>query len=144
MRALSTGVNDPQTAISVLDRLGSALCKIWARGWRNGVYVRHGRPVLVVPMIDYDGLLDAMLQIIRQNASGKPAVLNKLLQVLAAVATCERDPARRAALQRHADRVLADAERSVPSPSDLDEIRRNHAKFAAVLKDGALALVRPG
>lgn len=143
VRALSSGVNDPQTAISVLDRLGSALCKISGSRLSNGVYVRQGRPVLVVPMIDYDGLLDAMLQMIRQNAAGKPAVLNKLLQVLAAVASCERDPSRIRALQRHADRVLADAERSVPSPSDLDEIRRNHAKFAAVLKDGALALVRP-
>jgi len=143
VRALSTGVNDPQTAISVLDRLGSALCKISGTPLPNGISTRGGKPVLVVPALDYNVLLDAMLQMIRQNASGKPAVLNKLLQVLAAVASCERDPARRAALQRHADRVLADAERSVPSPSDLDEIRRNHAKFAAVLKDGALALVRP-
>jgi uncharacterized membrane protein len=61
------------------------------------------------------------------------------LQVLTAVAGCERDPARIAALRRHADRVLSDAERSVPSPSDLDEVRRQHAKFEAVLSEGAAA-----
>jgi uncharacterized membrane protein len=107
----------------------------------NGVTARHDRPVLVVPLIDYEGLLGAMLQMIRQNAAGKPPVLNKILQVLTSVAGCERDPARLAALQRHADRVLSDAERSVPSPSDFDEVRRMHTKFAAVLSDGAAAVV---
>ena len=124
VRALASGVNDPQTAISVLDRLGAALCKLSGVQLANGVTARHDRPVLVVPLIDYEGLLSAMLQMIRQNAAGKPPVLNKILQVLTAVAGCERDPARIAALRSHADRVLADAERSVPSPSDLDEVRR--------------------
>ena len=137
VRALSSGINDPQTAISVLDRLGSALCKLSGVQLSNGVAARHDRPVLVVPVIDYDGLIDAMLQMIRQNAVGKPPVLNKMLQVLTSVAACERDPARIAALRRHADRVLADAERSVPSPSDLDEVRRHHAQFEAVLSQGA-------
>jgi uncharacterized membrane protein len=140
VRALSSGVNDPQTAISVLDRLGSALCKLSGAQLANGVTARHGRPVLVVPAIDYDGLLDAMFQMIRQNAAGKPPVLNKLLQVLAAVAGCERDPARAKGLQRHADRVLADAERSVAAPSDLDEVRRMHARFAAVAGASAVAV----
>ena len=96
--------------------------------------------MLVVPLIDYEGLVDAMLQMIRQNAAGRPPVLNKLLQVLTAVAGCERDPARVAVLRRHADRVMADAERSVASPSDLEEVRRKHAKFVGVLSEGAAAV----
>ena len=90
-------------------------------------------------MIDYAGLVGAMLQMIRQNATGRPPVLNKLLQVLTAVAGCERDPARVAVLRRHADRVLADAERSVLLPSDLDEVRRKHANFVAAVTSGAPA-----
>ena len=132
VRALSSGVNDPQTAISVLDRLGAALCKLSGTQLSNGVTARHDRAVLVVPVIDYAGLVDAMLQMIRQNAAARPPVLNKLLQVLTAVAGCERDPARVTVLRRHADRVLADAERSVLLPSDLDEVRRKHANFLAV------------
>jgi uncharacterized membrane protein len=141
VRALASGVNDPQTAISVLDRLGAALCKLSGVQLANGVTARHDRPVLVVPLIDYEGLLSAMLQMIRQNAAGKPPVLNKILQVLTAVAGCERDPARIAALRSHADRVLADAERSVPSPSDLDEVRKMHAKLVGVLSQGAAAVL---
>jgi uncharacterized membrane protein len=88
-------------------------------------------------MIGYAGLVGAMLEMIRQNAAGRPLVLNKLLQVLTAVAGCERDPARLAVLRCHAERVLADAERSVLLPSDLDEVRRKHASFAAVAGAGA-------
>ena len=44
-----------------------------------------------------------------------------------------------AVLRRHADRVLADAERSVLLPSDLDEVRRKHATFLAVATPGAVA-----
>jgi uncharacterized membrane protein len=141
VRALSSGVNDPHTAISVLDRMGSALCKLSRVELPNGVFERAGKPALVAPVINYDGLVDAMLQMIRQNAAGRPPVFNKLLVVLTAVASCERAPERVAVLQRHAARVLADAERSVPSPSDLDEIRRNHGEFEAVLRDGVVALV---
>ena len=94
VRALASGVNDPQTAISVLDRLGAALCKLSGVQLSNGVTTRHDRPVLVVPLIDYEGLLSAMLQMIRQNAAGKPPVLNKILQMLTAVAGCERGPPR--------------------------------------------------
>ena len=139
VRALSSGVNDPQTAISVLDRLGAVLCRLSGTQLSNGVTARHDRAALIVPMIDYAGLVGAMLQMIRQNAAGRPPVLNKLLQVLTAVAGCERDPARVAVLRRHADRVLADAERSVPLPSDLDEVRRRHAGFVAIASPGAVA-----
>lgn len=138
VRALSPSVNDPQTAISVLDRLGSALCSLAPLHLPNGVFLRDGRVVLVVPQVDYAGLLDAMLHTIRQNASGKPPVLIRLLEVLTVVASCEHDPARLQELQRHADLVLADAERSVPTPSDLDDVRNRYAGFAATKQHGPI------
>ena len=140
VRALSAGVNDPQTAMSVLDRLGSALCVISTLRLRSGVYAREGRIVLAVPMAPYSQLVAAMFQMIRQNAAAMPAVLKRILEVLTAVAACEPDPARLRVLQHHADLVLADAERCVPTPSDLEEVRRAHVRFATVLTDGAAGL----
>ena len=86
MRALSPGINDPNTAISVIDRLGEALCDIAPLHLPTGVYERDGSPVLVVRAVDYDGLTDTMFHMIRQNARGKPAVLIRLLDVLTTVA----------------------------------------------------------
>ena len=138
VRALSPGINDPHTAISVLDRLGAALCDAVPRYLSTGVTLRQGREVLVVPAIDYGGLVDAMFHLIRQNAAGSATVLIREIEVLAAVATCERNPARLAELQRHAGLVLGDAARDISTPADLADIRRRHARFETIRAHGAL------
>jgi uncharacterized membrane protein len=131
VRALSPGVNDPNTAISVLDRLGATLCELVPLYLPTGVSLRSGRPVIVVPSVTYEGLTDAMFHAIRQNAASRPAVLIRLIEVLTAVASCERDSGRRTSLKRHADLVLADAERSIPNSADTRDLRERHAAFAA-------------
>jgi uncharacterized membrane protein len=109
VRALSPGINDPFTAMAVLDRLGAALCEVAPRHLPGAAVLRGGRAVLHRRRItDYDGLCDAMFHMIRQNAAaGSPAVLIRLLETLARAATVETRPERRAALRRHADLALA-------------------------------------
>ena len=141
VRALSPGVNDPHTAIGVLDRLGAVLCDLVPLHLPTGVSLRDGWPVLVVPGIDYDGLVDAMFHMIRQNAAGNAAVLIRFLEVLTAVVTCEHNPARVAALRRHADLVLDDAGRNISTPPDLDDVRKRHARLAAVLQHGSFRYI---
>ncbi len=129
VRALSPGINDPHTAISVLDQLGAVLCELAPLYLPNGVTVRDGRVVLVVRPITYDGLTDAMFHLIRQNGARSVAVLIRLLEVLTAVLTCERNPSRVQTLQRHADLVLADAETTLTNRGDLTDIRRRYEAF---------------
>lgn len=138
VRALSPGINDPHTAMSVLERLGAALCEVAPRHLPSGVSIRDGRVVLVVPRVDYDGLTDTMFHMIRQNADGSPAVLIRILEVLTAVVSCECRPERIASLQRHADLVLGDAERSVATPADLDDLRKRYRTFGR-MRDGGPA-----
>jgi uncharacterized membrane protein len=122
--------------MSVLDRLGTALCDLAPLHLTSGVSMRKDRVVLVVPSIGYDGLVDAMFHMIRQNAADHVAVLIRLLEVLTAVASCERDPQRMEALERHADLVLGDAERDVATPADLANIRNRHARFVTMKAQG--------
>lgn len=129
VRALSPGINDSHTAISVLDRLGSALCDLVPLKLPTGVIDREGRPVLVRPAVDYAGLTDAMFHMIRQNAASSTAVLARMIEVLTAVAQCERDPVRIRALQRHAGLVMDDAERTIANGSDLADLRRRYHGF---------------
>jgi uncharacterized membrane protein len=144
VRALSPGINDPHTAMSVLDRLGAALCDAVPLHLSSGVTLRQGRAVLVVPATDYGGLTDAMFHLIRQNAACSAAVLIRALEVLTAVVSCERAPARQAALQRHADLILGDAERDVTTPADLADLRDRHRRFGAMRAYGALGMVAQG
>ena len=139
VRALSPGINDPHTAMSVLDRLGAALCDAVPLHLATGVALRDGMPVLVRPQVDYDGLVDAMFHLIRQNAAGSAAVLIRMLEVMVSVAGCERDDTRLAVLQRHADLVLGDATRDVDTPADLADVAARHRRFIAVRRHGPLA-----
>ncbi len=126
VRALSPGVNDPFTAIAVLDRLGAALSQLAPRHLMGRVVLRGGRAVLHRRVTDYDGLCDAMFHLIRQNAAGSAAVLIRLLEVLAEVLAIERAPARRATLRRHADLALAVGEAGITDPAGLASLRDRH------------------
>ena len=139
VRALSPGINDPHTAMSVLDRLGAALCDVVPLHFPNGMFLRGTRIALIVPNTDYDGLTDTMFHLIRQNAGGSAAVLIRVLEVLTSVLSCEKDLKRVATLQRHADLVLGDAERDISTPADIGDVRRRHGRFEAMRDGGPMA-----
>lgn len=142
VRALSPGINDPHTAIGVIDRLGAGLCEIAPHFLPSGVTLHEGKPALVMPAIDYDGLVDTMFHMIRQNARTSVAVLIRLLDVLTAVVSVENVADRIATLQRHADLVLEDAEVHVTNPSDLADVRKRHTGFLTMRRAGPTIQIR--
>lgn len=101
-RALSPGINDPFTAMAVLDRLGAALCELAPYHLAPAIVLRQGRAVLMQRTVDYAGVCDLMFHIIRQNATGSPPVLIRLVDTLRRVLETETDPHRRVELMRHA------------------------------------------
>ncbi|WP_037473155.1 DUF2254 domain-containing protein [Simplicispira psychrophila] len=141
VRALSPGINDPHTAMSVLHRLGAALCDLAGSQLPHGVLLRQGQVALVVPKVSYASLSDLMFHMIRQNAQGTPAVLIRLLDVLIAVASCEPEEARRQVLLGHAERVCIDARHTVHNPLDLHDILERQRTLQAVLEHGVLAAI---
>ncbi|WP_348641980.1 DUF2254 domain-containing protein [Mesorhizobium sp. B2-7-3] len=138
VRALSSGINDPYTALTVIDRFGATLCKLAPLHLPSGVLIHEGTPVLVSPSVDYDGLLDDMFHMIRQNGSSSPVLLMRMLEVLTVVMACDQAPSRRAALQRHADLLLGDAKRNIHTPEDLRDIVRKYAGFMTMKTRGPL------
>ncbi|KQT15348.1 formate C-acetyltransferase glycine radical [Methylobacterium sp. Leaf399] len=124
VRALSPGINDPFTAVSVVAHMGDALCRLASRHLPTGVLARQGRIALIHPVTDYGGLCDAMFHLIRQNAAGSPYVLGYMLDVLGRVAHVEGSPSRVKELLRHADLVIAAARRDVAEPADLADLEQ--------------------
>lgn len=132
VRALSPGVNDPFTAIMVLDRLGAVLCEVASRHLPGGTVLRDGRAVLLRRRVTgYDGLCDAMFHMIRQNAAGSPAVLIHLLETLARAAAVETRPERRATLRRHADLALAAGRAGSPDAATFSALDARRRDFPA-------------
>ncbi|OSI60281.1 formate C-acetyltransferase glycine radical [Bradyrhizobium canariense] len=138
VRALSPGINDPHTALSVLDRLGAALCDLVPLHLPSGVSIRGSQPVLVVPHVQYDQLLGTMFHMIRQSAGAQPAISIRMIEVMTQVASCERDASRLAALSHHADLVLADARRLIAARSDREDVERRHQLFTLMVRAGPM------
>jgi uncharacterized membrane protein len=132
VRALSPGINDPHTAMSVVDRLGAALCSLSGKTLPNGVHAPDGQLSLVVPTVSYESLCDVMFHMIRQNAEGHAAVLIKLIDVFTVVVATEQDVHRHDVLGRHATQVAADATRTVGNTEDLAELQRRMTRFSAI------------
>ncbi len=143
LRALSPGINDPVTAVAVLDRLGQALCELAGRALPTGRTARGGRVRLSRPATDYPGLLDAMFHMLRQGGAPVPAAMIRLLEVLAEVAAVERDPERRRALRRHADLARDTALGGTEDAAAREAIAERHARAVAVLGGAAPAPAPP-
>ncbi|WP_052191402.1 DUF2254 domain-containing protein [Luteibacter sp. 9133] len=143
VRALSPGINDPHTAMSVVGRLGAALCALSGKTLPNGVHAPDGRLSLVVPTVSYESLCDVMFHMIRQNAEGHTAVLIKLIDAFTVVVATEPDIDRHEVLGRHAMQVAADAKRTVGNTEDLAELQRRVARFLAIRSARASAANLP-
>ena len=133
VRALSPGINDPQTAISVLDRIGLTLCELAPLHFHSGLTEREGRLLLAVPVTDYAGLVDTMLRMIRQSAAGNAAVLIRMLEIVAIVVECDASPTRREILRQQAETIWQDAKRTVLTDSDLADIARRIERVRSTL-----------
>ena len=77
LRALSPGINDPFTAIAVIDRLGAGLEELIFRRDLPGAVIQddRGKPRVLRNRSAVKGLIEACLAQIRQAGSEHPAIL---------------------------------------------------------------------
>jgi uncharacterized membrane protein len=131
VRAMSSGINDPFTAVGVIERLGEALSHLAPLHLPDPVLRHEGRPVLYRSVTTYAGLCDTMLHMIRHHGAALPSVLIRLMTVLGRVMELEPRPERRQALRRHADLVLDAARRGLDAPAELRLVEDAWRRLAA-------------
>jgi uncharacterized membrane protein len=130
-------VNDPFTAIAVVNRLGAALESASRRSPPPAVYRdENGRLRVLAKPHDFHGLLDASFNQIRQAARGDAAVLIQMGEILGRLALVVDGAERRAALTAHLDKVERMACKSLDDPADL-------ADFAATADAARKHLAAP-
>lgn len=133
VRALSPGVNDPFTALSCIDRLGSALVRIAEREFPNPLHRDEGGNLRVVaPYVGFGGVVDAAFNQIRQYGRGSPAILMRLLETIAIVARRTENEDQRDALLRHA-RMIQRAAESLPEENDRNETNERYREVVHAL-----------
>jgi uncharacterized membrane protein len=119
VRALSPGINDPFTAITCVDRLGSGLFRLTRREMPASLrFDANGRLRVVVPGVTFAAITDAAFHPIRQYARSSAAVTLRLLDTIALVATATQRAEHREALLRHAEMIVRGAREALPEPGD--------------------------
>ncbi|HEX2255823.1 MAG TPA: DUF2254 domain-containing protein [Afifellaceae bacterium] len=122
VRAMSTGVNDPFTAVAVVNRLGSALESASRRPPQPACYRdAEGSIRVVANNHDFGGLVDASFNQIRQAAAGDPAVLIQMSRIIGQLALVVDGAARREALLAHLDKLERTARGNFGDPADVED-----------------------
>lgn len=134
-RALSPGVNDPFTAISCLDWLGSMLKTLAQRAFPEAS--RHdpgGNLRVVANPTTFAEFVEAVFDQLRPYVATDRNAAAHAFRVLGEVAGVADRPDRREALREAADRLLAACETSIPHEADRALLRERHRVVARVLR----------
>ncbi|WP_262029202.1 DUF2254 domain-containing protein [Microvirga sp. Mcv34] len=119
LRALSPGINDPHTAMAVLDRLGAALEEIFQRSLPPTLlHDPQGAVRVIARRSDVQGLSDAAFDPIRQAGQEIPAVLIRMADVLGQLASIVRRREARDAVVQHLGKLVETAEAARLAPCD--------------------------
>jgi uncharacterized membrane protein len=119
LRGLSPGINDPFTAIAVIDSLGAALAEIFSHPLPPRTLVDENGIVRVIAnRSDPDGLLAAAFDQIRQAAEGQPAILIRMASIMGELGSVAPTMEVRAALRVHLGKLRESAEATRLTPSD--------------------------
>ncbi len=136
VRSLSPGINDPFTAISCVDRLGSAIRRLANRP--ESLKQKHdadGNLRVVVAASGFDGHTNAAFNQIRQNTRGSVGVLVRLIQILTSIAEVANSPERRDTVRRHGQMIADTARREVQQTHDLADVEKYYSRLLAVLDE---------
>lgn len=134
VRALSPGINDPFSAIAVIDRLRGSLTRLTGQELPSPVLCdAAGRMRILRQTTTFPGIMDAAFHQIRQAGAGKPAVMIHLLGAIAHIAEHARTEEQRTALAHHARMVAEAGMREAVEPSDRHDIERSFARTKEAL-----------
>lgn len=134
IRALSPGVNDPFTAITCVDHLGSALSLLAERDMLSPYrYDTQDQLRVMTPVFTFPDVTDAAFNQIRQYGRSSTAVTIRLLETIAEVAVSAHRPEDRAALLRHARMIARGAAGGLPEKEDCQEVQERFQSVSQLL-----------
>jgi len=122
LRGLSPAINDPFTAIAVIDHLSLFLAEVMRREpprflWHDDA----GKPRVIANRTTFRGLVDAAFNQIRQ-AGQRPDILIHMMEALTHLTEQIRKPEHRDVLRDHVELVLGNGQRSIGDSYDLEPL----------------------
>lgn len=129
-RALSTGVNDPFTAIACIDNLTATMCSLAQIDFPSKYRFDKENDLRVIAVtLTFEGVLDAAFNQIRQFSAGSPAVIIRLMESLITISQFTTSVSDNNAVKRHAKMVLNVGKESIKEEMDLEDLLARSKKL---------------
>lgn len=127
VRALSPGINDPFTAMTCIDRLGAALCRLASRKIPSPYrYDAEDKLRVVADAVTFAGVTNAAFNQIRHYSRSSTAVTISLLETIAVIAQCAQRQEDRQALRRQALMIKRGSDTALPEEQDRKEVEQHY------------------
>ncbi|MBZ4690526.1 MAG: hypothetical protein JG765_1777 [Cereibacter sp.] len=141
LRAMSPSLNDPYTAIAVIDQLSATLSLLLNRELPPGVFRdAEGVVRVICPRPTHASVIGAAFDQIRQNGAEKPVIVIHLLEAIERIAPHARLAAQLDRLGEQVELILGEAPRDRLQEADLGVILRRAEAARSALRDRRLAL----
>jgi uncharacterized membrane protein len=135
IRALSPAINDPFTAMTCLDWIGSALCSVCGKTFdAPEIYDSQDNLRIVRKVITFTHLTNAAFNKIREYANSSTAVTLRIMHTIQAIAECAVTEEQRNALWHHAVLVERGCHFGIREESDRKMITDNFEVVKQILK----------
>lgn len=122
-RALSSGVNDPYTAISCIDNLTTTMSYLaQARFPSKYRFDEGGNLRIIADTLDFEGVLDAAFNQIRQFSGGSTAVIIRLMEALITIHGFTTKDQHQKVVIKHAEMVFNLGKRTIYEKHDLEDL----------------------
>lgn len=129
-RALSPGVNDPYTAITCIDNLTAIMCYLaQAKLPSKYRFDEEGNLRIIAETFDFEGILDAAFNQIRQFSGGSPAVIIRLMEALITIHEFTSQESHKKAVVKHAEMVLSSGKQNIEEKNDIDDLTERAVKI---------------
>ena len=136
VRALSPGINDPFTAISVIDRLGSELSYLSTREFQNIHLFDEGDTLRVIlKELDFNSVVESAFNQIRQAGRGDVSVVSRLLESLLSITQSANSKEYFESIQRQTNAVVESAKSNfLEEGIDYQAIKKRFDEINTVLE----------
>lgn len=134
LRSLSPSINDPFTAISCIDYLGSALCHLSSKQFPSP-YCRaeNGELRLITKPFQYGDILDSAFNQIRQQSASSVAVTIRLMDTYGHLAESIDQEQYREELLKHAEMLMKSADSYLHDEHDQEDLKGRYLKVLSLL-----------
>jgi uncharacterized membrane protein len=124
-RALSSGVNDPYTAIACIDNLTSVMCYLTGVEFPSPYrYDTQGKLRVIAGNYTFSGMLNVAFNQIRQYAERNPSVMIRLMEAMNTISTFARNKNQQELIIQHAEMIMHAAEKTFSEKCDLEDIKK--------------------